>query len=52
MVEKGARAALGVLDKEPAAGLDPDLGMCARDDLGSERELVGTQGVDGCEAEA
>jgi hypothetical protein len=45
MVEKGARAALGIFDKKSAAGFAPDLGMSAGDDLGLERELIRVDSV-------
>jgi hypothetical protein len=50
VVQEGAGAALGVLDIE-TGGFDPYFCMGAGDDLGLERELVGTERVDGGEAE-
>ena len=51
MVEERARAALRVLDEEPPARLDPDLGVCAGDDLALEGELVRAEGVGRGDAE-
>lgn len=50
MIQKRARARLGVLNEEPTPRLRPDLRVRTRYDLGLERELVGAERVGGSEA--